>query len=123
MVTSLKRMFKSDWIQALNVEGFLDHFNQESMDTVVQEKWVDTKNHFIFMTNPQMIQKLKENPKTLYVDCSHKVINIINSPNESLAAPSFPKLDCRLYNNHSKIGSFQITSYLFIGLDKKDSMS
>ena len=93
MVTSLKRMFKSDWIQALNVEGFLDYFNQEGMDTEVQDKWVDTKNHFIFMTNPQMIQKLKENPKTLYVDCSHKVINIINSPNESLAAPSFPKLD------------------------------
>ena len=54
MVTSLTRLFKSDWIQGLNVEGFLDHFTHDEMDIDVQKKWVDTQNHFIFMCDDQV---------------------------------------------------------------------
>jgi hypothetical protein len=54
LVTSLTRHFKSDWIQALNVEEFLDHFTRDTMDIDIQEKWVDTQNHFIFMCDEQV---------------------------------------------------------------------
>ena len=87
MITSLKRLFKEDWIQTLNVEEFLSHFRYEEMDPEVQDKWIDIqnptnnegmKNHFIFMTDSSMIKRLELNPTILFSDCSHKVSNIPN---------------------------------------------
>ena len=64
MLTSLKRLFKDDWVKTLNVEDFLSYFHKDDMDPDVQSKWIEIenatnnptlRNHFIFMTGTNHI--------------------------------------------------------------------
>ena len=75
MVDGLLRWFKNDFVKKVNIQSFME-FKKEDLPEEIQQKWIETKRLFVFMTNDDLLKQFEAHPHTLLIDASHGVNNI-----------------------------------------------
>ena len=72
VIDGLRRWLDDDFVVRANVNNFLG-MKTETLSETAKEKFIDTKDVFIMMTNDFLLKKFNESPKIMFFDATHKV--------------------------------------------------